>query len=312
MKAFYVCNIKNLFILLIIILIINFSCGKEEKDIAQSKTNHPPNISSLTILPEKPNVESELSVLIRSEDPDGDPITYQYQWIKNEKEILGENKSTLSKENFKKGDLISVKVTPSDGKEYGKPFISLPVMIINSPPVIERVWIEPKVASVSEDLNVHIKSYDKDGDFIYYTYRWEKNGIEISDEKDNVLKKGKFKKGDSITVTVIPDDRETFGNSKKSEPIIISNSPPIIISSPPTSISGTTYEYYVKADDPDNDKIVFKLKNAPKGMLIDKETGLIRWQISKETKGSYLVEIEAIDSDGAKGIQKYTLSIDFK
>lgn len=313
MNPYDICiKYKNIFILLALVLIVNFSCGNEKKVNNQPKKNHPPVILSANITPEKPTVESELSVVIQSNDPDGDPITYQYQWIKNEKEILGETKPTLSKGNFKKGDFISVRVTPSDGKSSGKSFISSPVMIINSPPVIEKIWIEPKVAYVRDNLSVQIKSYDKDGDFIYYTYRWEKNGVELSDEKGEILEKGKFKKGDSITVTVIPDDSETSGNPKKSDPIIISNSPPLITSSPPTSISGTTYSYQVKVDDSDNDPITFKLKTGPKGMVIDRETGLIKWQISREAKGSHLVEIEVFDSEGAKSSQKYTLNIDFR
>jgi len=302
---------KILFLLLSIILIENLSCQKEKKELIESKKNNPPIITSVTILPEKPDIESELSAVIRSEDPDGDPITYYFQWIKNDEEILGENKSTLSKGKFKKGDLISIKVTPSDGKSNGKAFISLPVKILNSPPVIEKVWIEPKVAYVTDNLTINIKSYDKDGDFIYYTYRWEKNGVEMSDEKSEVLGKGKFKKGDSITVTVIPDDREAIGNPKKSDPVVISNSPPIIVSSPPTSVSGMSYTYQVRAEDPDQDKITFNLKAAPKGMVIEKDTGLIKWQLSKDLKGSHLVEIEAVDNEGAQSLQRYTLNLDF-
>ncbi len=302
----------KILIIIFFTILSGFSCQREKKEPTESKINKPPIITSGDILPEKPNVESELSVLIHSEDPDGDSITYKYQWMKNEKEIIGENKSTLTKGNFKKGDLISVKITPSDGKEDGKPFISKTVMIINSPPVIEKVWIEPKVAYVSDNLKVNIKSYDKDGDFIYYTFRWEKNGVEMPEEKREVLEKGRFKKGDSITVTVIPDDRETSGDSKRSEPLIISNSPPLIVSLPPTSIDGMIYTYQVRAEDPDNDTITFKLKTAPKGMVIDKETGLIKWQISKDIKGAHLVEIEAIDSEGAKSLQRYTLNIVFK
>ena len=111
---------------------------------------------------------------------------------------------------------------------------------------------------------------------------------------------------------VTPDDRETLGVSKKSEPLIISNSPPLILSSPPTSIEKTTYIYQVRANDPDNDPIAFSLKSSPKGMEMDKKTGLIRWEIRKEDKGTHSVEIEVSDDSGAKSIQRYTLTVDFK
>jgi hypothetical protein len=232
--------------------------------------------------------------------------------MRNGEEIVGENKSTLKSGNFKKGDLIRVKVTPSNGKVEGKPFLSDPVKILNSLPVIQEVRIEPRMASPRDNLRVYVKSFDADGEFVYYTYQWEKNGAILNEEKAEILERTRFKKGDSIRVTVTPDDRETPGSSKKSEPVIISNSPPIIISSPPTSTEGSIYLYQVKASDADNDPMVFSLKSARKGMEIDKNTGLIRWEIRPEDKGSYLIEIEASDNEGAKSVQRYTLTVELK
>jgi hypothetical protein len=269
-------------------------------------------ITSANILPDKPNKESELNLFIQSQDPEGDPVTYQYQWIKNNEEIAGENKNTLKVGSFKKGDFLQVRVTPSDGKVNGTPFLSQSIKILNSSPVIQEVWIEPKVAYLTDALKVNVKGSDSDRDFIYYTYQWEKNGIVLNEERGDTLEKGRFKKGDSIVVMVTPDDRETLGSSKKSEPLIISNSPPIILSSPPTSIEKTTYLYQVKASDPDNDPTLFSLKSGPKGMEMDKKTGLIRWEIHKEDKGPYSFEIEVSDNSGGKCIQRYTLTIDFK
>jgi hypothetical protein len=278
----------------------------------QSKTNPPPVITSITISPNQPNRESELSLSIQSHNPGGNPLTYRYQWIKNDKEIPGENKESLKSENFKKGDFIRVKVVPSDGEAVGEPFLSGPVKILNSPPVIQEVRIEPKMAYANDHLKVHVKSNDIDRDFIYYTYQWEKNGAVLTEEKGEVLERGRFKKGDSISVTVTPDDRESQGISKKSEPITILNSPPIIVSSPPTSVEGNDYIYQVKAYDPDNEPISFALKSGPKGMEIDKDTGLIRWAIRSQDRGTHSIEIEASDKEGAKSFQRFVLNIEIR
>jgi hypothetical protein len=301
---------KIAFLSFLLVLLGNLSC-EQGKDL-KSKTNSPPVITSLNILPEKPNKESELNLIIQSNDPDNDPVTYHYQWMKNDQEIVGENKGTLSSGNFKKGDLIQGRVTPYDGKMEGKPFLSTPVKILNSPPVIGEVWIEPKVAYVTDRLKANVKSSDVDGDFIYYTYRWEKNGVVLDDERGEILERGRFKREDSIAVSVIPDDRETEGSPKKSNAIIVSNSPPIITSSPPTSVEKTTYLYQVVANDPDNDPVAFTLKSAPKGMEIDNKTGLIRWEIRKEDKGTHAIEIEASDGEGGRSLQRYTLTVEFK
>jgi hypothetical protein len=299
-------------LLLVFVLAGNFSCGKEDRTEPQSRTNSPPVISSLNISPEKPTEDSELNSVIWGHDPDGDPVTYQYQWLRNDEEIIGENRNSLKSGNFKKGELIQVRVTPSDGKINGPPFLSAPVKIVNSPPVIPEVWIEPKVAYVTDRLKVNVKNSDPDGDVIYYTYQWERNGVVLNEENGEVLEQGRFKKGDSIAVTVTPDDRENLGKPKKSDPIIILNSPPIFVSSPPTSAEGTKYAYHVKTNDPDQDPVSFILKANPKSMEINKNTGLIQWEIRKEDKGNHSVEIEASDDAGARSVQRFTLTIDFK
>jgi hypothetical protein len=291
---------------------IILSCQKDQGAEPQSKTHSPPFITSITISPEKPNKESELGLFIQCQASGGDPVTYHYQWIKNEEEIPGENTSTLKNENFRKEDVIRVRVTPSDGKEDGKPFLSKPVKILNSRPIIQEVTIEPKTATARDDLKAYVRSSDADGDPVYYAYQWEKNGVILSEERKEILEKRQFRRADSITVTVTPDDREALGTPKKSEPIIISNSPPIIISSPPTSVEGTTYIYQVKTNDPDDDPVFFALKSAPKGMEIDKNTGLVRWEIPKQERGSHLIEIEVLDNAGGRSFQRYTLTVEYK
>jgi len=293
-------------------LLVNLSCEKQEKIGAKPKTNSPPVITSVNILPERPNRESELSVIIQSYDPDRDPVTYRYQWIKNDEDIVGENKNTYKPGNLKKGDIIQIRVIPSDGKVEGKPFMSALVKILNAPPVVQEVWIEPKAPTVKDSLKAFEKSVDADGDSIYFTYQWEKNGAVLLDERKEILEQGRFKKGDTITVAIVPDDREIMGASKKSAPVTILNSAPTIDSSPPFSMDGTKYVYQIKANDPDNDPITFSLKSGPKGMKIDQKTGLIQWEIQKEDKGTHTIEIEVSDNEGATSYQRYTLVVEVR
>jgi hypothetical protein len=301
--------LKIIYLLLLLCFVSNFAC---EKQTTEFKTNSPPVITSVKIIPERPNKESELRLIVQSHDPDRDPIQYDYRWIKNDEEIIGENKNSLNSGIFKKGDLLRIRVTPSDGKSNGEAFLSAPVKIHNSPPVIQEIWIGPKVPYTKDNLKVRVKSNDVDGDPVHYTYRWEKNGIALNEESGETLERGRFKKGDSIAVTVIPDDGEESGIPKKSESIVIANGPPLIISSPPTKTDGNIYTYPVKANDPDDDPILFTLKAAPKGMEINKETGLIRWEVQKGDQGAQLIEIEASDGEGAKCFQRYTLSVEFR
>jgi hypothetical protein len=299
------------FVLLFLLGIV-LSCGGQQKEEFQAKNNLPPVISSVIISPNKPNKESDLSLFVQSQDTGRGAATFRYQWIKNDEEIPGESETMLKSGNFKKGDLIRAKVTPFDGTTEGSPFLSQPVKILNSLPVIQEVWIEPKVVRVTDRLKAIVKGFDPDGDSIDYVYKWEKNGVVLSGEETSILEPHRFKKGDSIAVTVTPNDGEASGKPKKSEAVMIANSPPIITSSPPTTTEGMIYTYHVIANDPDNDPIIFSLKTAPKGMEIDKETGVIRWEIQKRDQEPQLIEIEATDPEGAKSLQRFTLSFEFK
>ncbi|NWF91959.1 MAG: hypothetical protein HXY46_03515 [Syntrophaceae bacterium] len=253
-----------------------------------------------------------MDLIVRSEDPDGDMVTYRYQWIRNGEEISGENKNLLKSGNFNKGDVIQVRVVPSDDKAEGRAFLSPPVKILNSPPVVQEVRIEPRIAYAQDRLRAVVKGHDVDEDPIHYTYQWEKNGVVLAEERTEALEKGRFKRGDSIVVTVTPEDGEGRGNPKKSEAITILNSPPVILSSPPTSVEGNEYLYQVKAEDPDGDPTSFSLRSGPKGMEIDKEKGLVRWTIQWRDRGTHPVEIEVSDKDGAKCFQRYVLNVEIR
>jgi hypothetical protein len=75
------------------------------------------------------------------------------------------------------------------------------------------------------------------------------------------------------------------------------------------STEGTSYVYQVEAKDPDNDPFTFTLKSGPEGMEIDKKTGLLRWEIRGEHRGTYPYEIEVSDNEGAKSFQKFNVNV---
>lgn len=293
-------------------LLAVLSCESRDVTDPGKKTNSPPVVTSVEILPKDPTLETEVRLDVKGYDPDGDSMTFLPQWIRNGKEIPGAKRNTLTLTSFKKGDSIQVSVIPSDGKAEGKPVLSSSVTIQNSPPVLLQVDLEPNPAYANDTLRVAVKATDADGDFIYFTYQWKRNGIVLDEEKTESLSPGRFKKGDSISVTVTPDDRETLGKAKTSVPLTILNSPPFIVSSPPTSITDAVYKYPVKAVDPDGDDVRFVLKRGPSGMRIDPQSGLIEWKITTTAKGSHPIEIEASDPEGARSFQRYTLTVDFK
>jgi hypothetical protein len=65
----------------------------------------------------------------------------------------------------------------------------------------------------------------------------------------------------------------------------------------------------VKAVDGDGDPVSFLLEAAPPGMVIDKETGHIVWQIPSDRLGSQRVRVVAEDGQGGKGFQEFHFTL---
>ena len=273
--------------------------------------NTPPSIRSIKITPENPYTDTELRIEVKAHDPDSDPVEYQYQWMRNGRDIPGANGKTLTMDHFRKGDSISIRVTPSDGKLQGKEASSDPVRIFNSPPTVTAVSIDPELPRRNSTLKARVEVSDPDEDTIAFSYQWVKNGNALIGETSETLRDPTLKKGDKITLRVSPYDMESTGKEVISQEIVILNSAPIITSSPKAQkMKSTLYRYQVAAQDPDGDPITFSLSpSSPQGMTIDPQTGLIQWQIGRDDAGTHTIEIIAADGDEGTCTQKYSLTI---
>ena len=273
--------------------------------------NTPPAIRSVRVSPENPYTDMELKVDVNAHDPDGDPIQYQYQWMRNGRDIPGANEKTLTSDHFNTGESISIRVTPSDGKLQGKEAFSDSIRILNSLPKVTTVSIDPELPRRTSTLKARVEASDPDGDTIAFSYQWVKNGNALIGELSEILRDPTLRKGDKIILRVSPYDMESTGEEVTSQEIIILNSAPIITSSPKAQkMKSTLYRYQLSAEDPDGDPITFSLSpSSPQGMTIDPQTGLIQWKIGRNDAGSHTIEIIATDGDEGRCIQKYTLNI---
>jgi hypothetical protein len=86
------------------------------------------------------------------------------------------------------------------------------------------------------------------------------------------------------------------------------NTAPRIISTAITQGAvGQEYRYQVVATDAENDAITYSLVKRPQGMLIDAQTGVISW--TPRFTGTYEIQVQAKDSEGASSIQTYELVV---
>ena len=293
---------------MVLMFIVGCTGEVPEKPAGQ---NTPPSIRSININPENPYTDTELRVEVKAHDPDRDPVQYQYQWMRNGRDIPGANGKTLTSDHFRKGDSVSIRVTPSDGKLQGKEASSDPVRILNLPPKVTAITIDPELPRKNSTLKASVEASDPDGDTIAFSYKWLKNGNVLMGESSETLRDPALKKGDKISLRVSPYDMENTGEEVASQEIVILNSAPNITSTPKAQkMKSTLYQYQVAAKDPDGDPIIFSLSpSSPQGMTIDPQTGLIQWKIGRDDAGTHTIEIIATDGDEGTCTQKYSLTI---
>jgi hypothetical protein len=248
------------------------------------------------IVPETPTVMTDLEAVSSCRG------SASYEWRKNNEIIAGETTGRLLKKQFIKGDEVAVSVKCDDSEGTAS------VTIGNSLPSVLSVPFSPTDIHAGVDITVKPVGYDPDGDEVKFNYKWSVNGIEIEDDSP-ILTGDHFKRGDKVSLMVIPYDHEGKGTPFASQNIVIPNGAPRILSNPPTVIHGDVYVYQVVAEDPDGDPITFSLITAPDGMTIDSRTGEIKWPITEKSTGDHVVEIAAQDPEGLKTTQKYTVTI---
>ncbi|HIE05351.1 MAG TPA: hypothetical protein EYP58_00975 [bacterium (Candidatus Stahlbacteria)] len=282
---------------LIIILLILLACSGKKGE------NRAPELSSVAINPPQPTSSDRLSVTSTVSDPDGDKVVFSYQWFCNDRLITDAEKRMLEPDNFAKGDLISVVVTPNDGKVDGKE-MKAEVRIKGTPPSISSAVLD--VDTLNHLIAVKVEYSDPDRDPVDLSYRWVVNG-EVTELEDQSASLENFRLGDKIMVIVKAEDDD--GYVEKNTPLFGGRGqPPVISSQPPTNFSGRHFEYQIEAVDPDGEEITYSFKDAPAGMEVS-QSGLVTWDISEEDTLNYRIIIEVRDASGNITFQLFTLNL---
>jgi len=269
--------------------------------------NHPPVIQSARIVPDPVLLNKSVLVQTDAADPDGDLVIFSHQWRVNEQPIPGETHSILNPKMVKRGDRLSVQVTPYDGNTEGVPVI-VKAIVGNTPPGVTALTLEPDEVHIGTAIRAEVTATDADHDPIEYRYRWWRNNSEVADGDVPALDTTGFAKGDTIVVEVTPSDLTSKGKSKLSKSITILNSAPTITSVPPSKLEQSQFVYIVIANDPDGDQLTYALEMAPPGMKIDKVTGRIEWPLIGKLVGSHKIRVTATDGEEAKAFQEFGLT----
>ena len=180
----------------------------------------------------------------------------------------------------------------------------------NEPPIIKTIFVETITNNPRDGFRTKIDASDPEGDTISFIYQWKLNDEDIPGETNETLFwNDNFKRGDKLTVEIIPFDNEAQGKWKSEGSIEIPNSPPSIISEPISEVENGKFSYDIVTDDPDGDDINITINNKPEGMNFDPEKSRIIWEFNEEDFGTYDVEIVVTDEYGAATFQELNLVI---
>ncbi|MBI3805536.1 MAG: hypothetical protein HY282_17445 [Nitrospirae bacterium] len=267
--------------------------------------NLPPKISQIEITPPTPDLQSVLTVQLQSEDPNHDRVTYRYQWFVNDKEVG--DQPVLPLAGFRQGDLVSVKVVPSDGKSQGDLVQSSPVRIGNNLPVIKAIKLVPEVLKAGQGVHAEVDGFDKEGDVVRYTYQWYINDQPIDGNNQADLDGANVHSADRIAVKVTPSDSSSEGVPQTSRISVVINQAPEITSFPPTEVVEGQYRYQIIANDSDGDPLNYHLIEAPAGMILNPTSGLLEWSVKELPEKKVSVKIQVDDAKGGKSIQQFVI-----
>jgi hypothetical protein len=175
----------------------------------------------------------------------------------------------------------------------------------NRAPVIESAEFVNPSPTAQEEVRVVVKANDPDNERVRFDYEWVVNGKKLPSEHRNVLSDGRVKKGDDIILTILASDGKA--ETKKQMLLTIANASPFWLEDP--RLSSDLNGFKVKAADPDDDPITYRLTGAPDGMTIDAEEGVLSYEGStKEPGGSYTIDVFAEDPE--KLFVKWSFSIE--
>jgi uncharacterized protein DUF4082/concanavalin A-like lectin/glucanase superfamily protein/galactose oxidase-like protein/Big-like domain-containing protein/purple acid phosphatase-like protein/Kelch motif protein len=248
-------------------------------------------------------------------DPDGDPLTYRYQWLRNGTEIPGATGTTLNLATAgagDKGDKVRVEVYATDGRGAASDPAVQTVTVANTPPTAGTATIRPASPSTNDVLKAVPAGFaDVDNDALTYRYQWYRNGSPIAGATARTLDLAVAGNGDlgetiAVDVTGVDTSGATSPTARSQQSVTGTNSTPVegTVSLSPASPKTTQTVTATPAGfrDPDGDALTYAYKWFRNGTAIPGATAatLDLSAAGAGDRGDALkVEVTATDTRGA-------------
>ncbi|PSF35821.1 hypothetical protein C7H19_15470 [Aphanothece hegewaldii CCALA 016] len=245
-------------------------------------------------------------------DPDGDTLTYSLvSGAPNGIAINAQtglitwtpNSSQLGSQEF------TVKVFDVQGGEaLQKVLLVVKNATSNQAPII--ISIPRTQSSVGNRYYYALSATDPDGDLLTYSLATAPAGMTISDGV--IIWKPTATQSGEHTIKIRVNDGNLFveqtylltiANQSLNRAPNITSAPNLV-----TNLE-QIYNYNLSGQDPDGDVLFWSLVQAPEGMVIDAQTGALRFSAQSDHIGRHAIIVRLFDNYGAYTTQEYTLTV---
>jgi hypothetical protein len=239
----------------------------------------PPLVTHVSMLPASPTVESNVGATVAAYDANYDYLEYRFEWRRNGALVPGTTGSTLTGDQYRKGDVIEATAFVSDGVHTVAR--STTTQIVNAAPRVSGATISPAAPFSSDPLSLVATITDADADPLQVSYLWRRNGATIPGETGPILPANGNRPNDVITGVISVSDGGPNVSTEVSA-VVLDRPPRVTAIAPPTTVEhGAPVTFVVTAEDPDGDPVGdFELLYGPAGMTIDPSTGVVNWTAS--------------------------------
>ena len=194
--------------------------------VAQVTILNTPPLAEVVIPVDVPQADEDVVAVASGSDVDSDAVTLSYAWTVDGQETAWDGDTVPSSET-QRGEVWEVTVTPNDGEVDGEP-VTATASIANVAPELLTLTLAPSEVREASVVTATVSTDDIDGDVVTVSYAWKVNGTVVQEGETDSIDGTLFNKGDTIQVTVTPNDGFIDGAPMDSEVLTVLNTLPVV------------------------------------------------------------------------------------